>query len=363
MTRPQDSLTQLHYDCLDGLRAVLALYVVMHHAWLGVFTADPAAVSRGYSFLAFGRYSVCFFIVLSGFCLMLPTLKSGFTLARGLGGFLQRRAWRILPPYYFALLLSALLDGPINHLRAGLASMILPVSPHNLLTHVLLVHNFVPNDMYKINGAFWSIPIEWQIYFVFPLLLWGWRVIGPVPATLAAALVSLVLENELQRRFQIQPCAHFIGLFSLGMWAAHVSTSARYRDVPWRTITALGWVVFAVSFHYHDQAKADLIFGFVASMTLVVIFLYPAGLLHRALNWKPLVFVGAFSYSIYLVHAPLLILFWFYVFSPLRAHPNLLCAALIVIGVPVIVALSYLFHLGCEKPFLQIRARKAIHVT
>ena len=353
--------TQRHYDCLDGLRAVLALYVVMHHCWIGVYLPHATTLSPAFLVFVLGRYAVCFFLVLSGFCLALPTLPGGFTLECGLIPFLRRRAWRILPPYYFALVLSILVDLPINHLSGPMWSMMLPVTWINTASHVLLLHNFMPSHLYKINGAFWSIPIEWQIYFFFPLLLLGWRRLGPGAATVLAIVVSLVLELAINDRFQRQPCAHFIGLFALGMLAARVGTVAKYARLPWLAILAAAWAAFAATFYVGNQIAMDLSFGVVASVMLAIMFLYPQGRLHRTLDWKPLVFIGSFSYSIYLVHAPILLILWLAA-EPLNTHPNVMCLALLAVGLPLIVALSYLFHLACEKPFLRLRGRKVVHV-
>ena len=365
MIQPHDSLIQRRYDCLDGLRALLALYVVIHHAWLGVLIECHTDLSPGFFILAFGRSAVCFFIVLSGFCLMLPTLDKGFHLPRGIMHFIQRRAWRILPPYYFALILSVVIDLPINHQMTGPGwDLILPVTRSNIASHALLIHNFILEDMYKINGAFWSIPVEWQIYFIFPLLLLGWRLLGPLAATVAAVIVSMPIERELNLHYGMAPCVHFIGLFALGMAAAWIVTSNRLKAAPWRWICLLLAAAFGVTFYAAaNQIVSDMVFGLLAASVLVVVFFHPEGWLHRGLIWKPLVSVGAFSYSLYLVHASVMQTLWVYVLKPIPANPNLLCVAFILVATVTSVPCAWLFYLLCEKPFLQIRERKVVHIS
>lgn len=65
----------IRYDFLDGLRAILALYVVLGHAFRTVNNRDSEHVSHLFHIFGFAHYSVCLFIILSGFCLTLPTLK------------------------------------------------------------------------------------------------------------------------------------------------------------------------------------------------------------------------------------------------------------------------------------------------
>ncbi len=364
-TSKSDS-TFTRYDFLDGLRAVLALYVTVHHAWLTVADRDHATLSRYFFPLTFGHYAVCFFIIVSGFCLMLPTLKNGFVLSHGLGAFLQRRAWRILPPYYFALLLSLVLIYLFIHAKTGTRwDASLPVTPRDIGAHLVLVQNFVSGDTFKINHVFWSIAVEWQIYFVFPVLLLGWRALGAASTLLATIMISTFMEFGCARFFDLHASIHFIGLFALGMMAADYSFRPGQKIVPWKRAALLVLLAFC-AFFYLDRHRhfvlADLAFGCVAASLMAFVSLRPHGWLHRFLDFRPLVFIGYFSYSLYLLHAPLLQLLWQYPLAPLQSHPNLMCMALIVLGVPLIVLASYLFHLCCERPFLQKKDVKIVHV-
>src|SRR3954467_13615802 len=98
----------LRLEYLDGLRAVAAVYVVLFHAGLGFVDAErpvqgiARTVQRG---LSLGHDAVAVFIVLSGYCLMLPVTRSPIAgqLVRGIPHYIARRAWRILPPYFAAL--------------------------------------------------------------------------------------------------------------------------------------------------------------------------------------------------------------------------------------------------------------------
>src|SRR5438067_7057279 len=100
-----------HLDFLDGLRALAAIYVLLHHAWLQIWEWHlPGPFTRRLTgWLYFGHFGVVVFIVLSGFCLMLPVVRGDGTLRGGAKTFFQRRALRILPPYYVAIGLSLVL--------------------------------------------------------------------------------------------------------------------------------------------------------------------------------------------------------------------------------------------------------------
>ena len=97
---------RLHY--LDGLRGLAALQVAFHHATSEI-SMPPGWLSPGWikaiAFVPNPRMAVEFFIVISGYCLMMPVARSG-SLKGGWAGFIERRARRILPPYYAAVALS-----------------------------------------------------------------------------------------------------------------------------------------------------------------------------------------------------------------------------------------------------------------
>jgi peptidoglycan/LPS O-acetylase OafA/YrhL len=75
--------------------------------------------------------------------------------------------------------------------------------------------------------------------------------------------------------------------------------------------------------------------------------------LRNALAWAPLVFVGTFSYSLYLLHAPLLEILWIYFVRPLKMSGLNSFFLLSTAGLAVIIALSYLFFLLCERSFMR----------
>ena len=77
---------------------------------------------------------------------------------------------------------------------------------------------------------------------------------------------------------------------------------------------------------------------------------------YKLLSWSPLVWIGTFAYSIYLMHSPFLQLLWQYPLARLDAMPFLMFWVLLLVGTPVLLGLCYLFFLACERPFIRRRA-------
>ena len=88
-------------------------------------------------------------------------------LQNGFRNYVQRRAWRILPPYFAALLVSMLLivvTASLTRVGGGTGEDLPWWTTSGLLTHLLLLHNLSPRWAGQINEAMWSVATEWQIY-------------------------------------------------------------------------------------------------------------------------------------------------------------------------------------------------------
>jgi peptidoglycan/LPS O-acetylase OafA/YrhL len=348
---------------LDGVRALAAMYVVIHHFWLASYpVADVNTGPWFLGWLLYGQMAVAVFIVVSGYSLSLKPARSGFVLppSGGVRTFLARRAWRILPPYWAALLFSALIVGLWIGRSTGQH-----VTAKAVVVHALLLQDVVSSS--TINGTFWSIAVEWQIYLVFPLLLVLARWKGPrIAALIGAAVVVLahVLAGLVPAFSPIDNVTpQFLALFAFGMAAAAVGTSsqrtAKIAAVCGAVILAgfLAVCVFLGSAyvvgHYFEF---DLAVGLAVALIFAAITAGGLGRVRRALGCRTLVVLGAFSYSIYLIHTPLLGIVYYSVARPLHFRAGEAFAVLLLIALPVILLVSYAFYRVFERPFIEHRS-------
>lgn len=364
-----------HLPILDSLRGIAALYVVLAHAEQIVapdYSQIPAFLKIILTSLSFGHYSVDLFIVLSGFCLMMPAIRNGGFLRGSVKSFFLRRAQRILPPYYAALALSiGILLTFVSAPSKGLGTFAFPITTENALTHVFLIHDLFKDDVLKINTPLWSISVEWRIYFLFPVFLWAWRKWGGWKTVIATTGISYLLFSFLYKMPSFNsgptgPSIHYLGLFAFGMLAAEVVfiesdwNRGLIKNIPW-TLLAFVCLVFAIPSYQMIHAGgrtwvlADLIVGIASFSLLIATASFKSHPLNKILNWNPLVKIGSFSYSLYLIHMPLLQIFLQYICKPLQLSPPLEICSIIFAGVPMIIAVSYVFFLVVEKPCLSRR--------
>lgn len=377
----------LHINFLDGLRGFAALYVVLFH-FLDLDRAGLSHWEVGLARLAeAGHSSVTAFIVLSGFSLMLPVARSADgALKGGTVGFLKRRARRILPPYYAALLLSLLglaLSPPgLGYLHgardpAFLSNFTAPA----VLSHLLLLQNIGPDWQDRINQAMWSVATEWQIYFLLPfVLLPVWRRAGAWALAAAGLALGVAPVGLVLRAVPFVPmAAWYIGSFALGaagaVWAWRGLAEERERPAL-RGAALIGLGLSAVAYLLACKYVAPphtivadagrnyvnaVVKDYLLSAMIVCILVY--GTLARDLSasWRFAPFrlmetpvarsLGAFSYSLYLTHCIILLQAnaWIAAQHIAPATGFVLKA---VFGVPASLVFAYLFHLAFEKPFM-----------
>lgn len=390
---------RIHLGFVDALRAIAALYVVLSHT-IGQLVPYQAELLRTYprsgkafhflavAFLRHGHLAVAVFIVISGFCLMLPLARHDKVEMEGIGSFIKRRAWRILPPYYAAILITLLLMvlvPRINDVVAGEWVYSIPAFEFpTLLSHLFLFHHFSDQWISKIDPPLWSIGVEWQIYFLMPLLFLPLlRKLGRIRMLLIAVMLGIVVTYAgvgwLPKDKQY---VHFVALFAAGMVTAQIGLSPSSdcqrlrRSFPaakWflsllavvlvllglqtrKSWSGIPFIRFLEAISWSHVWVMDYLVTACFCALLLSLCQEPSSghlrLFHRVLHWAPLVFVGHFSYSIYLIHLPALRLVCTFgeCFSFTALSQYLVLFAL---GVPFAVFSGYLLYLAVERHFIR----------
>lgn len=362
-------MRRLYFPHVEGLRGLSALYVFLFHLRETAIDNPVFAVFvHATPFLAFGHYAVSIFIVISGYCLAEP-LAAQPGRPFDVRAFARRRLRRIYPAYLGALVLSALFfyawSVPMYHGAEPLSHLALALG-----THALLVHNLIYGTSEYLNGPLWSVGLEAQIYVVFALILVPlWRRYG-VWAQLVIAVVAGLVPHVLLHGALDWTCPWFLGLFALGVCAAHLTHNTATR-VQWRALATVAGIVTLITLpvlhvrtlkggFYGPYIATDFLVGlavalfFVAAVGRDGMLWAPA----RLLALRPLERLGLFSYSIYLLH----IIFVYTAYEWISTHritgvvANLSYLALI----PVVLVIAYGWYRVLERPFMSSRLRAAV---
>lgn len=354
---------------VEGLRGVAALYVVLGHFRSMVDPSELAGkASTAPDWLrillqpfAYGHLAVAAFIVLSGFCLQTSLFNGRDGRLHDSKRFFARRAWRILPAYYACLALSVVVCWTVTSRQTTWPFLqYVPVDGRAIVSHLLLVHNFDPALMYKINGVLWSIALEAQLYLLFPLLVaLIWRA-GRFLTVSIAALAACVILGLFPDAIKLYPW--YLPLFAAGMSAAHFAYRPHPRLGPQ---PALGWgfLVFGLSLCFFAKASklglpvADTGLGIAVAAMVYLGTVRPTALPAKLFGWKRFVALGGFSYSLYLLHHPIEQILFVYRPSFVASQPAQFFYLLIV-GLPVILMATWTFSLAFERPFIRRGARR-----
>jgi len=285
---------------IDGLRAVAVLGVLAYHA---------AGIVPG------GFAGVDVFFVISGYVItsvIAAELRRGdFTIAR----FYERRIRRIAPAL-LATILATTIGAAIFLLPADLISF-----GKSAVAATLMVSNI---GFWLKAGYFdaamqskpllhtWSLGIEEQFYLFYPLLLaWLWRRRRTAVAPVLAGLFVVSLAAGVVATDALPSAAFYLAPFRL--WELLLGGLIALRPVrrlEGAGAAAVGALMIAAAFTFYGGATA---FPGAAALlptlgaALVINGTSKGGLVARVLSAPPLTFVGKISYSLYLVHWPLIV--------------------------------------------------------
>ena len=283
--------------------------------------------------------------------------------------FAKKRCRRILPPYYVALALfggfalwQSFLPAPVSGPPAHPTGYVLDW----LWLHAVMLHNLYPGYIMTIDPPLWTLALEFHLYILFPVLVEAYRRFPArfvllalfaftmvfryftgmaVPGT-NVAFESVVTNSVFGRCFE----------FALGMFAAK-AVAEWHRDGRFPLRLADGGILIAFfgvtaidHRFWHLGITSDAKWGLIYA-ALLLAGSRPHSRLHHLLSARWLVACGIFSYSVYLIHEPLIIALR----RPLAAYSlsNPANAALeLCVIVPAMLLLGYLFHRLFERPFM-----------
>ena len=294
--------TGQRYEALDALRGVCACMVaLMHFQTTGAISNSPLVKS---SFLF-----VDFFFVLSGFVISAgyrAKLEQGFSV----GKFMALRLGRVYPLHF--VLLMAFLAFEIVFALGLLGSadrkpFVDIYSVGTLISSLLLVQIFTGPDAAPWNGPSWSIAAEVWTYLLFALLFrFGRRLVLPLCFLIivVACLYIPTLTDRYLYLFHDGALARCLLGFALGVIAYDVRSRVPALPLGRTTSTiievgaVIATVAALVSFG-SGPAMMAIPFVFLAA---VLLFSFEGGAISAFLKTRPLLMIGALSYSIYMVH-------------------------------------------------------------
>ncbi|MXN93125.1 acyltransferase family protein [Flavobacterium sp. Sd200] len=294
---------------IQGLRALAVIFVFIFHL-------DPAWLPGGY-------IGVDIFFVLSGFLMGSIIFEALNTDSFSFIRFYTARLKRIAPAYYFMLLCTAF-AGAVILLGKDISSF-----------KRELMHSVIFNSNYcyaKMNSYFgmelrqnplvhtWTIAVEMKFYLLLPtLLLFTKRKYLLNMLSIIAMVLLLYSVYEIQ--FSNHKTEAYYSLllripeFFAGILISPI-LSPRLRTLSKETKNIMGFggviILILCALFFNDKTDFPGIFALLPCVGTVLILISDYGFVHSMLARKPIVYIGALSYSVYLWHWPIMAFIRYY---------------------------------------------------
>lgn len=341
---------------IDGLRAIAVISVLVFHTFADMLPG--------------GFVGVDIFFVISGFLITQIIFQELQLGTFSLWGFYQRRIRRIFPALLLVFLTSTILGWVI----------LTPFEYELYGTHMLAGAGFVPNIIFWREAGYfdkeaitkpllhlWSLGVEEQFYFVWPLILGiVWKFCQPHRLSIFKIVVALVIISLAWSGYQIEhhPIANFYSPLSrfwelaLGGSIAIWISRPEYVKLESRLLAlmGLGFIVFAL-FGFNSTTPFPGLWALIPCLGagLILIANTKSSPLSIVLSHPVMVFVGLISYPLYLWHWPLLSFA-----RILEGQPISDIYKLVLLGLSVLLA--WLTFQIIEKPIRASRAAKTVIV-
>jgi peptidoglycan/LPS O-acetylase OafA/YrhL len=362
---------------LDGLRGVAALVVVFDHiilasvpplanAYLHGGRPFPQTGSLAWALLYTplhlvwaGKEFVCVFFVLSGYVLALPMARGGRFRA---AAYYPRRFARLYLPVWGALCVAALLFVVVSHIHVPAATWWLNehAAPPTLLDTFRDVVLVFGAANWAYTSVLWSLSFEIVFSILLPAFVFVAAATRRIPFWAAAMTFAIIFvgnQNSL---------AHYMPVFMLGSLIAFqqgrltvARQTLRANTLRNRSIKAfliLACVVCLTSDWWFrsnlwfgsgiaSSAAEDVVACTVALGACIALVLpLLVGTVEQLLTTTPVRWAGVRSFSLYLVHEPVVVAVAF----ALGGHPGV--ALLTAIALPAALALAEFFYRVIELP-------------
>jgi peptidoglycan/LPS O-acetylase OafA/YrhL len=328
-----------HLSGLDGLRALACLVVVGSHL------RDFQLIDLG----GMGYFGVMLFFSLSGFLMGYLYLHRNFNAVQIVDYAIARFA-RIAPIYLIVILAAWVIH---QYVWSG---FIYATTDGNLARHLLFTGDV---------SVFWSIPPEVQFYGVF-ILLWGcWAIYrqegnaAPLFIAAIAVFATIVFGQWTPGTFVASKIQFFaVGLIAAVIRRNHPSPAIGNTLMAWMQVFALAIFVIVLfpshapfvsfgSFEYYADLRLALLTG-----AMTWLFSYETPFSRVIFGNRAAVAIGAWSFSLYLLHAPILQL------SSIWLKPSIGGIAAGIAGTLISIFASFLSYRALEAPLRRLTREK-----
>lgn len=345
----------INLKALEGIRGLAALYVLIHHSRTALTQSYNSGLKLYpeqyewydklmvyfFSLFKFGHEAVIVFFVLSGFVIHLKQTKPSYSYPNfNWKNYFKKRLIRIYPPFLASMILCVLRDYVLTLIDSvEFAGIFDKYTINSLINNLLLIPGTEP---WGYNYPSWSLKHEWVFYILYPFVLYLNHNNFKITILIILGLyISYLLGYSIPF---IGEVAYTFVVWNFGVLIAHYYNKQDFKYFKYFPLFIIITVIYVPTYAlFNSYAIKDILFGLIMAGFLSFLLITKNKLVLNSLN--KLTWLGAFSYSIYILHYPLLNLYQslFYYINHTNKLPYHLWHVVIftLISLPLIYLIYY----------------------
>ena len=277
---------------LDAVRGIAALLVVLYH-YTTRFGEKVGHQEEPLFHVPWGHYGVELFFLLSGFVIFMTLGRTRTT-----ADFVMSRASRLYPGYWAGIAVTLVVIA-----IGGLPFDTYSIGARDIALNATMLQRYVPGTP-MVDGAYWTLCVELTFYGLMMALFWSGQLARVRAAVLGLLVIELGLHYVTQgghasaplplRALRMLMLSHYGPYFGAGilfyLWRHATDARERYLN-----LSSIGVCLVAV------WLMRPLPDAMASTVCFFLFGLLASGRLGMLAN-RPLLFLGAISYSLYVIH-------------------------------------------------------------
>lgn len=337
---------------IDGLRAIAVLSVIIYHikgAWLSG-----------------GFLGVDVFFVISGYLITGIIYSEILDNKFSLKSFYIRRMKRILPAFFFMVLLTIIFGYfillPYDFYKLGFSAA----------STLFFISNF--NFSLRSGGYFdssaeewpllhtWSLAVEEQYYFIFPMLMLLMMTTLKLRSKLLVSLMvitvlSFYIATKMSMDDELSSWSYYMLLTRAGELLIGSMTAILLKqqnillnDKIKTFLSVISLAIITLSFIYIDKTMVfPGVLALPVCLATACLIIFKSNFSYQVLSLRPLVNIGLLSYSLYLIHWP--ILAYAKYLTAFNSNTGHLSSEIVMVCIFLILIFSLISYFCIEVPF------------
>lgn len=284
------------YSAISGVRGLAAIFVYVNHApyMLNTIGVKPSFSSWGWIYGNLGSFGVQIFFCITGFLFFDRIIKNNGEMSWN--RFYEARIKRICPLFYTACIayfIIAFVENKSVSLSASDLQTAVSLMSFGFIESSMKIGEF---NLYPINGVIWTLVHEWRFYFALPLIAYAYanKKIGPLVLLIAIIAAITDLYNS-----PLVCWAYFLtGIITAIIYNKKISYL--------KSMSSLFSVIAIICLIVTMGAKINQGYNWQRYVISSIFFFSIILSSPFWLRFGPLKILGEISYSVYLLHLPIL---------------------------------------------------------